>query len=331
MKAFVSGATGFLGGRLARRLIADGFSEVTGGGRDPEAGAALEREGVRFLRGDLADPELGRAAAKGQTFIFHCAALSSPWGKRAAFERANVAATESLLAGCAASPPARFIHVSTPSIYFDFRDRVDIKESEPLPAKMVNHYAATKLLAEERVLAASDQGLPAVILRPRGIFGPGDTALFPRLLRAHHQGRLFQLAGRDPLVDLSYVDNVIDALCLCREAPERALGRAYNITNGEPVRLYALLRQVLGELDPPPRLKSMPYRAAAALAAGLEMFGALTGREPALTRYTLGLLAFDQTLDISAAREDLGYQPEVSMAQGVENFVSWWREGRDGA
>ncbi len=150
--------------------------------------------------------------------------------------------------------PERFVHVSTPGIYFDFRDRLAIRESDPLPDRPVNAYVKTKLFAEQAVDEAFDQGLPVVTLRPRALFGPGDTAILPRLIRAHQAGRLFVIGDREPLVDLTFIDNAVDALLLCREAPSHALGRKYNVTNGAPVRLWQVVTSVLQELDPPVRI-----------------------------------------------------------------------------
>lgn len=325
-RALVTGATGFLGGRLARRLAAEGW-EVTGLGRNEQAGRAL---GVPFLRVDLADREAVAAACRGQEVVFHCAALSSPWGPYEAFHRANVLGTRHVAEACLAHGVGRLVHVSTPSVYFDFRDREGIREDEPLPARSVNAYAATKRLAEEAVDAAHARGLATVTIRPRGLFGPGDTAILPRLVRANAAGRLPLFDGGRARIDVTYVDNAVDALLACAEAPSTALGRKFNITNGEPTTVGDLLTLVFTALGVPYRPRRMGYRTGLVLAGAMEWAARLRGgREPLLTRYAVGLLAKHQTLDLTAAREVLGYAPRVSLAEGVARFAEWFKETAD--
>jgi nucleoside-diphosphate-sugar epimerase len=323
-KALVTGATGFLGQALARRLHADGW-EVVGLGRNEAIGGQLVAAGLHFHRGDLADAAAVEAAARGATHVFHCGALSAPWGRAADFEAANVLGTRHVLAACERGDVARIVHVSTPSLYFDGRHRLAIREDEPLPARGINTYAETKRRAEELVDAAAARGLPVVTLRPRALFGPGDTTLLPRLVRANGRGFLPLVDGGRALTDVTYVANVVDALLAAAEAGPEVLGRHYNITNGEPMPLIELLAMLFRRLGLPMNGRPVPYGVAYALAAGLEAVAHLTdGREPVLTRYTVGVLARSQTLDLTAAKRDLGYAPRVSVAEGLERFAAWW-------
>ena len=170
--------------------------------------------------------------------------------------------------------------------------------------------------------------LPFVVLRPRAIFGPGDTALFPRLVRALEAGRLPVIGDGHARIDLTYVDNVCvaveAALAQLRSARGPALGGTYNVTNGEPVRLWDLVRDLAARLDLAPPARRIPHRVARPLGAALEWTHALLRRpgEPVLTRYSVDSLGLDATLDISAARRDLGYAPEVTVAEGVERFLA---------
>lgn len=327
MKVLVTGATGFVGGRLVRRLLADGC-EVTAAGRNRKLGDELARLGARFAPLALEDGEAVAAACAAQQAVFHCGALSSPWGRYADFYNSNVAGTRHVIAGCKRHKVGRLIHVSTPSVYFQYSDRLNINEQSPLPAKAANAYAYTKRLAEQLVAEAHADGLRVVTLRPRAVYGPGDTALFPRLVRANERRfvPLFR-AGRISM-DITYVDNCVDALLLCLRAPERALGRVYNITNGEPALFVDILSSVFGKLDMPFRAKKLPYAALYAAAGLMELAAAAwPGRpEPLLTRYTVGTLAYHQTLDISAARNELGYAPRIGNEQGLAAFADWWRE-----
>lgn len=329
MALLVTGATGFLGARICALARAEG-EPVIALGRNREAGARLEALGCEFRAVDLEEAAPTREAFAGATAVVHAAALSSPWGEPRAFERANVEATEHVLAAMRAHGVRRLAHVSTPSVYFAFRDRHGIAESEPLPARFANEYARTKAEAEARVRAAVEAGThDAVILRPRGIFGPGDTALMPRLLRVAERLPRFPLfGGGEQLVDLTYVDNVADACRLALAHAEARRGGVYNVTNGEPVALGPTVGAVFARLGVPFRPLPLPR------GLGLWAAGRLEARaerapgrpEPPLTRYTVGVLSHAQTLDISAARRDLGYRPAVSMAEGIERFARWWEE-----
>lgn len=326
MKALVTGATGFLGRALALRLHARG-AQVTVLGRNPASLAELERKGLRPVRADLADGAAVREACQGQELVFHAGALSSAWGPADEFFRANVLGTRHVIAGCEAARVRRLVHVSTPSIYFGFESRLNVREDVPLPARSVNEYARTKLLAETEVDRAFERGLPVVSIRPRAIFGEGDNAILPRLISRLQTGRLRVIGDGQNITDLTYVENVVDALLLCAEAPETVLGRKYNITNGQPLPLWGLIRQVCDALGYEFPRRSLSFRAAMRLAGALEtVCRVLPGQpEPLLTRYMVGVLAKSTTLDISAARRDLGYEPRIPVEEGFQRFVRWWR------
>ncbi len=302
--------------------------EVTGMGRDAAKGQRLEQQGIRFVQAELADREAVMKACAGHDYVFHCGALSSPWGAYRDFYASNVEGTRHIVDGVMQHGVRRLIHVSTPSLYFDYRDRLGIREADPLPARFVNAYAATKRLAEERVLEACTRGLAAVILRPRAIFGPGDNALFPRLLRANTEQGIPMIGGGNALLDLTYVGNVVDAMLLGCNAPEPALGRCYNITNGEPVIFREVVAELLDLLGIPLRARALPYAAAYGAAGLMEAAHRLLKRrgEPVLTRYTVGVLARSQTLDITEASERLGYVPRIAMQEGMRLFARWWKE-----
>jgi nucleoside-diphosphate-sugar epimerase len=326
-RALVTGATGFLGRALALRLKELGL-EVTGLGRDRARGQSLVDAGVRFLPVDLGDADAVAAACAGHDQVVHCAALTSPWGRYPDFVTANVTATRHVIAASQKARVRRLVHVSSPSIYVDHRDRLAVREDEPLPARAINHYAATKRLAEDEIDRAHAAGLPVVTVRPQGIFGPGDRAIFPRLIRVAGRGRFPVIGDGENLIDVTYVDNVVDALVQALDAPERALGKKYNITNGEPVSNYALLDRVFTAVGVTYRRVHLPFALAYSAAGMLEAVHrwALRGSEPLLTRYSVCVLAKSRTLDITAARNDLGYHPRVGLDDGVQRFVRWYKE-----
>jgi nucleoside-diphosphate-sugar epimerase len=194
-------------------------------------------------------------------------------------------------------------------------------EAAPYPRRFLCHYAESKKLGEDLVQDAYRLGLATTILRPKAIFGPGDTSLLPRLLDAARRGRLPQIGDGNNCVDLTYVDNVVHAMILALHAPA-SIGKIYTITNGEHVRLWELIRHVLQRVGVDTRLRRMPYRLVYLLAMGMELRAKVLGGEPTLTRYTTAILARTQTYDITAARRDLGYEPIVSIADGVERSLA---------
>ncbi|WP_426334366.1 NAD-dependent epimerase/dehydratase family protein [Paenibacillus silvae] len=325
-RALVTGATGCLGRHLAVRLAEEGW-DVTGLGRQQAIGDALVAAGVRFHQGDIRDQQMVDAACKGQDVVFHCAALSSPWGKYRDFYSSNVQGTQILIDSAMRSQVQRLVHVSTPSVYFNFIPRYEVHEQDSLPTKPVNHYAATKYLAEQIVMDAHRQGLPSIMIRPRAIFGPYDQTLFPRIVAANAKRGVPMIDGGQALIDLTCVDNVVDALLLCQRASADALGRAYNISNGDPRPFAELVSKLFDMLDMPLKRLSIPYKVAYGAAAVLEnvhRFIPALG-EPLLTRYTVGSLGVPQTLNITDAREQLGYTPRVSIEAGLQQFADWWR------
>lgn len=320
-RALVTGATGCLGQHLVAHLLAAGW-HVRASGRNTVIGHALSLGGAEFIVGDLDQPGLAERLSANIDVVFHCAALSSPWGPDAAFQRANVEVTQRLVDAAMAHGVRRFVHVSSPSIYFAYADAFDVSETTALPRRFVNAYAASKAEAERVVMVAAARGLDVVILRPRGIFGEHDTALAPRLLRLAASGRVPLFYGGRALVDVTYAGNVADAMLLAA-APGAPTG-TYNVTNGEPIAVRDLLKLIFAALGREVRFTDAPYHLLSAGARVSEMVGrALNLPEPKLLRYPLGLMAYSQTLDITAATTQLGYRPRVPIADGIRRYADW--------
>ena len=331
MKILVTGGTGFLGRHLVWRLAEQGHDVVFSGRDAAKAREVTERasRAVAFVPLSHGTPDALPAllrASVGVDAIVHCAALSSPWGRRADFHAANVRSTEEVLAAMQANGAARLVHISTPSLYFQFRDRLAVREDEPLPPP-VNLYAETKREAERLVRAAP---VAAVILRPRGIFGAWDDPLLPRLLRLLRRKR-FPLFNRgDALIDLTYVDNVVDAILLALALPGTAQ-TTFNISNGQPQRAGDLFAQLARTFGLPWRPRHVPLATGLALARACELAGRVArGWEPPLTRYTVGTVAYSQTLDLQRAREHLGYVPRVEIAEGIRRTSAWIQARAEG-
>lgn len=324
-RILVTGASGFIGSHIAQHFHAQGH-DVLATGRDIPRLQFLAGQGMATRACDLADASLS-ALTDGIDAVVHCAALSSPWGRREDFMSANVLATERLLDASRQSQVGRFIHFSSPSIYFCLGDQFDRSEAFDPPERWINAYAETKWLAEDSVRAAVARGLPAMILRPRAVFGEGDRSIFPRLLGIARRGWFPRIGDGEALIDVTYVANVVAAVQACMQDHLPGDGRALNITNGEPISVKKLLQKLFSAMELRVRMFPMPRRAAIALGRASEVIAnVLPGQpEPLLSRYGVGLLGFSQTLDISAARQQLGYAPTVSVDEGIDRFAHWWK------
>lgn len=320
LEILVTGGTGFLGRHLAKGLLARGH-RVRLMGRNFAGVQDLLHSGAAPLRADLRDRESVIAACRGAEAVFHVGALSAPWGPGRVFHDINVGGTEAVLAGCREHGARRVVYVSSPSVVFDGRDHIMLREDAPYPRRFASVYSLTKKLGEDLVNAENRRGqLETVILRPKAMFGPGDQSLLPRLVEVARRKRLPQIGDGRNLVDLTYVENVTQALILSLDSPA-APGKTYTITNGEHVPLWPTVRMVLRRTGLPDDLRPLPLPVALALARLMEIGAALRRKEPLLTTYTVGILARTQTYDISAARRDLGYNPTVSVAEGIERTL----------
>lgn len=319
MKILITGATGFLGAHLATALLAHGH-QLTLLGRDFSTVQPQIAAGAIPLALDLRERSAIIRACAGQDLIYHVGALSTAWGKWSEFYATNVEGMRAVVDGALQHDVGRLIYVSSPSVIFDGGDHANITEAQPYPKRFTSPYAATKKIGEDLVNAAHQQGLATVIIRPKAIFGPGDRALLPRLIDRARQKRLPQIGAGKNLVDLTYVENVVHALLLAAEAP-KAVGHTYFITNHEHTPLWPTIRTVLHRLQLSTALRTIPVPVALTLAGLLELNARRSGREPLLTRYTVGILARTQTYDISAAQRDLGYQPLFSVADGLARTV----------
>lgn len=326
MRVIITGGTGFLGRHLVWHLATQDC-DVSFTGRNLQAAKSIiaaASKHVQFFplahETDIAESTL-TTLAKSADAIVHCAALSSPWGTPDSFHQANVESTQQVVRACLVNNTPRLIHISTPSIYFAYADRINIRESDPLPTP-VNTYAATKREAENIV---TESGIPqSVILRPRAIFGPWDNTLMPRLLRVIERGMLPIPNKGEALLDLTYVDNVVHAIWLALTQTLPNACSTYNVSNGEPIQFNQLLERLRQELQLPIRTLQTPYRLLDYVARCAEIYARLTHqREPFLTRYSAGTLAFSQTLNLDAIRSDLNYSPIVSIDAGIQRYAKW--------
>ena len=308
-RALVTGATGGLGLALTQDLLDAGYA-VRAAGRSPTAIDRLRAMGAETASGDLF--ALGAdAVSENIDVIFHAAALSSPWGPDAEFQRANVDLTRDLLAAARRSGVGSFVFVSSPSVYARWADQSRLTEDTPWPDRPLNAYARTKGEAERLVLAADAPGFRTVAIRPRALIGPDDAVLLPRILRLVRRGRVPLFRGGRALVELTDVRDAARAIRLADVHREAAGGQAINITGGDALAVCDLVGRLGQALGVEVRTIDLPL----ALGQGLSVAGdalcrLLPGRpEPMLTPYTLSTLAWSQTFDLAKARRLLGYEP----------------------
>lgn len=329
----VTGGTGFLGRRLVERLLAEG-RRVAVLARTPSPD--LEKRGVRFIRALLDDALSVRDACTGIETVFHVAAKVGVWGRYEDFFRSNVLGTRAILDGCRTHGVARVIFTSTPSVVYNGNHLAGADESLPLTTQCPSPYPLTKAIAEREILAANSLNLRTIALRPHLIWGVGDPHLVPRILERARAKKLRIVGSGKNRVDMVHLENAVDAhlaaehaLLKCdliddtRSKARRADGRAFFITNGEPVGLWDWINALLVALGEPPVTQKISLRAASAIGAMCETaYQLLPLRgEPPMTRFVAAELAKDHWFDITAARRDLGYSPRVSMAAGTAELI----------
>jgi nucleoside-diphosphate-sugar epimerase len=324
MIALVTGGGGFLGGAIARRLVGRGDRvRSLARGDYPE----LRALGVEAIRGDVADGSAVRKAAEGVDVVFHVAAKAGVWGPYAEYHRANVEGTRAVVDACRSLGVPRLVFTSSPSVAYAGGDQEGIDESRPYPDSYDAPYPATKAEAERIVLGANEPDrLATVSLRPHLIWGPGDNHLIPRLVARARSGRLRRIGSRPNRVDSIYIDNAVDAHLLAADR----IGRAYFLSPGDPRPLWQLVDAILAAAGAPPSGPPVPPAVAWLAGACLESAYAtfrLRG-EPPMTRFLARQLSTAHWFNIDAARRDLGYEPAVSIEEGLERLARDHRRGR---
>jgi nucleoside-diphosphate-sugar epimerase len=255
--------------------------------------------------------------------VIHGAALSSPWGSRKVFERQNVEATARVIEFCKSAGCPKLVYISSSSVFYRHCDQLGITEESPIGPSFVNEYARTKYLGEQLVAAYPG---PSVILRPRAVFGPGDTVLFPRILMAAASGRLPLFVGRDAPVqgDLIYIDSLCDYML--RAALDENVQGSYNLTNNQPVAIQEFLLAVFDELGLPRPSRRVKLSTAMLAAAATELAYRVfqVKAEPPITRFGVSVFAYSKTFNVRRTLEAMG-PPSVAIDEGVKRFVAWQR------
>lgn len=324
MKTLVTGAGGFLGLYLVEMLLARGDRVRTiSRQRYPQ----LDRSGVEAVQGDLRDAQTVEDACRGIDVVYHAAGVAGIWGPWQHYYSINTVGTQHVLAGCLRHRVPKLVYTSSPSVTFDGGDQQGVDESAPYPDRWLCHYPQTKALAEQQVLAANDRdGLLTCSLRPHLIWGPRDRHLIPRLLQRAGRGQLRRVGDGTNLIDMVYVENAARAHLAAADALEPgspAAGRAYFISQGEPVNCWSWIEEILALAKISPITKAISFSAAWRIGAVLETAYRLLriAREPRMTRFLAAQLAKHHYFDIRRAKADLGYSPQISTAEGMERLA----------
>ncbi len=314
--AFVTGGSGFIGGRLIHRLAAEGIP-VRALARSDGAAEKVAAAGAEPVRGDLEDSAALRAGADGCELAFHVAAAVLEWGPREAFVRANVDGTKHVLTACREAGVRRLVHVGTEAATNAGQPLVNIDETAPLRPDSKADYCATKAIAEQAVRAADGEDLQTVVVRPRLVWGTGDTTILPGVMEAVRAGRFRWIGGGRHLTSTTHVDNVVEGLLL--GARRGRAGAAYFVTDGDPVVFRDFITDLLATQGVEIPDKSLPGGLARAVAVGSEEVWRVLRLKgtPPLTRTAYWLSALECTIDISRAREELGYEPVRTIADGM--------------
>jgi nucleoside-diphosphate-sugar epimerase len=339
LPVFITGASGFIGGKLAERLLgAKRRVRVLARQPVPE----LLRRGAEVVVGDLSDMVALRHGCEGVGTVFHVAGRVGVWGPAADFLNVNVEGTRNVIAACRAAGVQRLVYTSSPSVVYHGGDLAGVDESAPLCIEAPCAYPTSKAAAEQLVTEAHGRELATVSLRPHLVWGPGDKNVVPRVLRLARKGRLKIVGSGRNLVDVTHITNVVDAHLLAEQALSKSYlpednrsdrpnvgGNAYFITNGEPIVLWDWINELLRGVGRPEIKKRISLGSAYRIGAVMEAlwrFLPLKG-EPPMTRFVAKELATDHWFKIDAARRDLGYQPRVTMAAGTRELLEHYHAG----
>jgi nucleoside-diphosphate-sugar epimerase len=319
-KAFVTGGSGFIGGALIERLRSEGW-DVRALARSDGAAEKVRARGAEPVAGDLGDVAALRAGAAGCEVCFHAAAKVEDWGEPAEFERLNVGGTENTIAACREAGVRRLVHVGTEAAVTAGEALVNVDEQTPLRPDSPFLYSSTKAAAEQRVRAANGDGLETVVIRPRFVWGCGDTTLLPAIAELVRAGRFRWIGGGRHLTDTTHIDNTVEGLWL--GATKAPAGGVFFVTDGEPVVFRDFLTRMLETQGVSVPDKSVPPRVASVAALAAERTWRLLRRPgaPPLTRFAVWVSSKECTLDTSRARAELGYQPVKTRQEGLAELA----------
>lgn len=330
MKAAVTGATGFVGGKLVEKLVEKGF-EVRTLARTTSDISKLESLGVEIVYGDLCSPESLKDFPSGCDYVFHIAAFVSDWGKKEDFFIQNVEATKTLLDASIKHGIKRFIHMSSSTViwkstFFEIHNLKNVDESYPYPKKYNDYYNQTKSIAEKMVIEYNGKdNLETVAIRPSNIWGAGDTVILPRVAMAALKGFLVNMGTNEKIVSPCNINNLVQGVMLAAKS-ENAPGNIYFINDGEKMDNRTFVKDELASIGIlwSPKI-TIPYKFGYSIAFFMEMIFKLfkSTKPPVLTRFAVSALSGSRTYSIKKAEDQLGYKPSFSYEQGMKELKEW--------
>ena len=328
----VTGGGGFLGSAIVR-LLRERGEIVRSLSRSHHA--ALDDLGAIQIKGDVADLDAVSAAVSGCRTVFHVAAKAGLWGPYPEYHRINVTGTENVITACRRHGVRRLIYTSSPSVVFTGHDLEGVDESIPYAEHYDAAYPATKAIAEKLVLSSNDSELATISIRPHLIWGPGDNNILPRIIERARARRLIRIGNRNPLIDLTYIDNAALAHVLAGDRLEPGspiAGKSYFIAQGQPVPLWDMVNRFLAAVDLPPVERTIPRFLAVAVGGVLEAVHSVfrIAGEPRMTRFLARELSTAHWYNLDAARRDLGYEPRVSIEEGIRRLAESLKSGKAG-
>ncbi|MBU1172170.1 MAG: NAD-dependent epimerase/dehydratase family protein [Proteobacteria bacterium] len=329
MKILVTGASGFLGGRIAAHNAGQGDHVRVLVRKTSDISHLKPVPNMEYAYGDLGDKKALRKACDGMEVVYHSAARSALWGSFKQFNEANYIGTMNVLEACLAARVKRLVYISSPSTVYDFKDHLNVDETYPYPNRYASHYSKTKAWAEQEVNKANGRnGLTTISLRPHAIWGPGDKiGFFPHIVSKLAKGKFSTIGkDRDVFIDLCFVDNAAQA-CYLAGRSETEGGKNYFVTDGEPVHIWRFVNQVCDVLSLPEPKRDISPKTAMMIAGAVGWIWKLPwlekNHEPPLTKQTVGVLSKSGTYSIAAAARDLGYRPLVSVEEGLTRLKNW--------
>jgi nucleoside-diphosphate-sugar epimerase len=318
---FVTGGSGFIGQKLIRRLVDEG-NVVFALARSERSGELLAELGAQPMPGDLSDLDSLKAAANGAELAFHAAAHVAEWGPKWQFEEINVRGTSHVIDACRAAGVRRLVHVSTEAVLLAGKPLVNVDESAPLRPDSKSPYCSSKAKAEQLVHDANGDGLETVCVRPRFVWGKGDTTLLPSMVEMVKAGRFAWIGGGHHLTSTTHADNAVEGLVLAAQRGKP--GGVYFVTDGEPVEFREFVTKLLGTqgvVAPDRNVPLAPARRGAATGEMLWRLLPLKGSPP-LTRMAVWVSSLETTINIGRAREELGYRPVRTREDGLDELIS---------
>jgi nucleoside-diphosphate-sugar epimerase len=319
--AFVTGGSGFIGGALVERLRREGW-DVRALARSDGAAERVRELGAEAVMGDLDHRESLREGAEGAEVVFHSAAKVEDWGDPADFERINVQGTRNVIDASREAGVRRLVHVGTEAALMAGEPLVNVDETAPLRPDSPALYSSSKAKAEQRVRAANGDALETVVVRPRFVWGRGDTTLLPAITEMVRSGRFRWVGGGRQLTATTHVDNTVEGLWL--GATKGQPGGVYFVTDGEPVVFREFLSAMLGTQGVEIPNKSVSPAIAGPAASAIERLWRLLGRpgNPPLTRFAVWVSSQECTIDISRAERELDYRPLKTREEGLAELGS---------